>query len=225
MRSTYNAQEHYAVDAMTGEKRPIDPEQFHLDQLNAVLRGMSTTQIADAIAVEVDAVAKKGGGFKTEISAQDLYAARQRALWNLGERELEKRTQENEARLAALGTPDEQARSRVLRIHQAKLDSRLSLMTAEQRVVWSSEVAVAKAGIASAEVRGATEEIKIFSERLNALGALPPAEDDLEALLEPETHAWGINGSEHSEEVERLKKKHNLDDDLKPRSTKRATRK
>ena len=132
MKTTYDPEVHYSVDAMTGEKRPIDPEQFHLDQLNAVLRGMSTTQIADAIAVEVDAVAKKGGGFKTEISAQELYAARQKALWNLGERELEKRMQENEARLAALGTPDEQARARVLRIHQAKLDSRLSLMTAEQ---------------------------------------------------------------------------------------------
>ena len=100
------------------------------------------------------------------------------------------------------------------------------MMTPELRQAWEADVAICHAGLDSARVRSATAEIAIFEARLDALGALPPAEDDIEALLEPEAHAWGINGAEYEAEVARLKKKHDLGDDLKPRATptRRTTR-
>jgi len=215
----------FKVDAGTGERIPFSKEELehlHLGQLNAVLRGMSSHQIEAAIAEEFERRGWTHDGWRSQdANPVELYNARQRALQHLAETEMARHTADAEAQEAALGTPDERARARVLRIHAAKLAPLLATMTAEQRAAWDSDVAICRAGIASAQVRKVAAEVKIFTDRLAALGALPPVEGDLEALLEPELHAWGIDGAGHEAEVARLKAKHGLDDDLKPRTTTR----
>jgi len=204
-------------------KTKEETEQLHLEQLNAVLRGMSSHQIEAAIAAELKPLLGGSSGWRTQnVDPTKLYNARQRALQTIAETEMVRCTAEAEAREAALGTPDDRARARVLRIHAAKLDQRLATMTPADRAVWDQEVAICRAGLDSARVRSAAGETKVFSDRLDALGAVPPAEGDLEALLEVEGHAWGVDLASHQVEVARLKTKHNLGDDLKPRTTRKT---
>jgi hypothetical protein len=208
----------YKVDAWTGEKVPYTAEELDALHLRALNQAFASLGIDGERAVEQKLAPRwRNGSYETGQGAIDeVRVARHNATLEVAQKELARQEAAAAAAEAAMPSADELARARVLRIHERKLQARLLALSVADRATWTAEVAICNAGVASARVRNSAAETAIFEARLAELGALPPAEDDLAALLEPEITAAGIDGSAHTAEVERLRAKHNLGADLKP---------
>jgi hypothetical protein len=211
---------YFTTNALPRKEKPVDltaAEHLELQILNRAwkLLGLEgERQVQEKVA----GLTAKTWSAPTLTNSRELDVARRNAMLEVARAEVARQAAAADAIEAARPSPDEEARARMLRIHHRKLQARLEAMTVADQATWIADVAICNGGLASAKIRKSQPEIAVFKDRLAELGALPPEEDDIEALLEPEITAAGIDGAAHSAEVARVKAKYGLSDDLKPKS-------
>ena len=206
----------YKIDVATGEKVPYSKEELEgleLRDINITLTCMSREFLNRELETVLEPLRKKYDHRRRTFGGNhpEVAQARQETLVRIAREEQARIQAEHQRREAERGTPEEQDRARVLENFRLKVERRLSTMTPEDREAWRAEVNAVTAALTAAELRGDAEGVEIFTTRLTALDALPPAPDDIDALMEPAFSPAGIDLQRLEEQQARIRKQFGLD--------------
>lgn len=200
---------------------PEQMEQLRLQRLNTALLTYGQFELEKLILAEMAPEARKLGDPATmdHHTAAQLATVRRDATIRVAERIADEIDREREAKLAeAEAGADVRARERVLRNFRSRLNGRLATMPEGERSAWQTEVTALESTLEAARSLRRQDEVDRCTARLAELGALPPAEDDLEALFAADVaHPCGVSIVDQEAEHLRLRAKHNLGPDNKPK--------